>query len=164
MSQGQPPHQKDKTRCGLLVWVKAGQCQTHFAARTAKKCRGGFLPRILGWEHCIPFPLPSPNPLEDERQQGESHCVPFLKIPPLSWAAFYDFFFCLHLTSWFYLVVTALDFHVTLTSHFYFGSVLTPSSCCDFFPVFCLHVGTSEGSTRSRVVVWPEVRHQLADL
>ncbi len=39
-------------------------------ARTAKKCRGGFLPRNLGWEHSIAWPAPIPSPPRGQKTEG----------------------------------------------------------------------------------------------
>lgn len=50
---------------------EVGQHQTGLAARSAKKCRGGFLPRILGWEHSIPYLSPIPSPPRGRKTEEE---------------------------------------------------------------------------------------------
>lgn len=83
--------------------IEVSQHQTNWAARTAKKCRGGFLPRILGWEHSIPYASPIPGPPRGRETEGGITLCSYiiLKIPPLcllapllnlSAAGFYVFF------------------------------------------------------------------------
>lgn len=58
--------------CGGWGWGVSVQCQTHFsaAARAAKIFRGGFLPRILVWEHSIPYSSPIPRPPRELKTEG----------------------------------------------------------------------------------------------
>lgn len=114
MRQGQP-----QTTTTKLASVGVGQFQTHLAVGNAKKCRGGFLPRILGWEHSIPYPSPIPRPPRGRKTEGVNHvvflCSKYLYLALLAPLLNLFFFFCRHVTFWLRLLVNALDFHFILT-------------------------------------------------
>lgn len=163
--------------------IEVGQHQTNWAARTAKKCRGGFLPRILGWEHSIPYASPILRPPRGRETEGGITLCSYivLKIPPLcllapllnlSAAGFYVFFSVQIWPSGF--VSWLLPWTFTLTSLLISAFSPIPTLAVTLHPlpflssvcgsVYVCVCESQRGRLEAEVVVWPVVRHWFTDL
>ena len=163
-------HNKDETCCGVSVWGLRGWLgvlkqtnarHTYCSSEDRQEMQGRFPAPDTGLGTQYPISLSHPQThLADQRQRGESRCVPILKILPIACVGVIPEpqccrILCLLLSlpdPLLCLLVTALEFPFTLTSFFYL--ILSPLSCCESTSfVFCVCLCES---LSSRGVDWKQ--------